>query len=303
MEMKTVVISGAGGFLVKKLVAELSRINVKVVALYRSAIPESLRFLPNVDWVMTDLADYNDKLVIAGKIDVVVHLAGSTLGALKNETEFFRDNEIATFNLLNQLSEQCSNFIYASSQVVYGDVCDFDVKEDAALDVTESPYACSKVNCENWLRWFQKKTGGTYLSLRFCGFIDGGGLIDYIVAMATQGKDIGLFSNGEIVRDYLSSDDATVALSKAINCIAGLGNDFIPINIGSGQTISALDIAEIVCMTVNSDSTITRLDKNGPQGDLILNNSKARDLLDFEPRSLVEEIIKYSQSKRVSSER
>ena len=214
--------------------------------------------------------------------------------------QFFRDNEIATFNLLNQLSEQCSNFIYASSQVVYGNVRSLDVKEDALLDVTESPYACSKVNCENWLRWFQKKTGGTYLSLRFCGFIDGGGLIDYILAMAIQGKEIELFSNGEIVRDYLSSDDATMAFCNAINCIASLGNEFIPINIGSGQTMSAMDIAELVCMAVNSDSTITRLDKNGPQGDFILNNRKARELLDFEPHSLVEEITKYSQIKRVS---
>jgi nucleoside-diphosphate-sugar epimerase len=298
--MKTVVISGAGGFLGKKLVAELSRTNIRIVALYRSVVPHSMRSLPNVEWVMVDLADSNDHLVIADKIDVVIHLAGSTLGALKNESEFFRDNEIATFNLLNQLSEQCSNFIYASSQVVYGNVRSLDVKEDDLLDVTESPYACSKVNCENWLRWFQKKTGGTYLSLRFCGFIDGGGLIDYILAMAIQGKEIELFSNGEIVRDYLSSDDATMAFCNAINCIASLGNEFIPINIGSGQTMSAMDIAELVCMAVNSDSTITRLDKNGPQGDFILNNRKARELLDFEPRSLVEEITKYSQIKRVS---
>ena len=300
MEMKTVVISGAGGFLGKKLVAELSKTNLRVVALYRSVIPNTLRSLPNVEWVMVDLADFSDHLVIADKIDIVIHLAGSTLGAKKSESEFFRDNEIATFNLLNQLSKQCKNFIYASSQVVYGNVCSLDVKEDDCLDSTESPYACSKVNCENWLRWFQKKTGGTYLSLRFCGFIDGGGLIDYIVGMAIQGKEIELFSNGGIVRDYLSSDDATTAFCNAINCIASLGNKFIPINIGSGQTMSAMDIAELICMTVNSDSKITHLDKSGPQGDLVLNNRKARELLDFEPRSLVEEIKKYSQIKRVS---
>lgn len=300
--MKTVVISGAGGFLGKKLVAELSRTNIRIIALYRSVIPNTLRSLPNVEWVMVDLSDFRDQLVIADKIDVVIHLAGSTLGAQKNEFEFFRDNEIVTFNLLNQLSEKCSNFIYASSQVVYGNVCSLDVKEDAVLDVTESPYACSKVNCENWFRWFQKKTGGTYLSLRFCGFIGGGGLIDYIVAMAIQGKEIELFSNGEIVRDYLSSDDATMAFCSAVNCIASLGNEFIPINIGSGQTMSALEIAELVCMTLNSDSTVSRLDKNGPQGDFVLNNHKAREILDFEPRCLVEEIIKYSQTKRVSRE-
>jgi nucleoside-diphosphate-sugar epimerase len=155
--MKTVVISGATGFLGKKLLAVLSNTNVRIVALYRSEVPNLLRSVPNIEWIMVDLADPAVELVIPYKIDVVVHLAGATLGRNKNESTFFRSNELATFNILNQLSEKCSNFIYASSQVVYGDVSSLDVKEDCPLDVTESAYACSKVNCENWLRWFQKK--------------------------------------------------------------------------------------------------------------------------------------------------
>jgi nucleoside-diphosphate-sugar epimerase len=209
---------------------------------------------------------------------------------------------MVTFNLLNQLSGLCSNFIYASSQVVYGDVCSLDVREEFSLDVSESAYACSKVNSENWLRWFQKKTGGTYLSLRFCGFIDGGGLIDYILDMACKDKDIELFSSGEIVRDYLSSDDAIMALSNAINCIEALASEFIPINIGSGQLISSIEIAELVCIVTNSDSSIIKLDRKGPQGDFILNNTKARKLLNFQPHNLVEEINKYSNSRRFTSE-
>jgi nucleoside-diphosphate-sugar epimerase len=302
--MKTVLVSGASGFLGKILVSRLSRVNlnIRVVALYRSAIPDSLRSVSNVEWVRIDLADPTSRLVIPYQIDVVVHLAGATLGAGKDPSLFFRSNEMVTFNLLNQLSGQCSNFIYASSQVVYGDVCSLDVSEELSLDVKESAYACSKVNCENWLRWFQKKTGGTYLSLRFCGFIDGGGLIDYILDMACEDKDIELFSSGEIVRDYLSSDDAIMALSNAINCIETLASEFIPINIGSGQLISSIEIAELVCIVTNSDSSIIKLDRKGPQGDFILNNTKARKLLNFQPHNLVEEINKYANNKSVTSE-
>ncbi len=297
--MKTVVISGATGFLGKKLLAELSNTNVRIVALYRSEIPNLLRSVGNIEWIMTDLADPAVDLLIPYDIDVVVHLAGATLSPDKNETTFFRSNEIATFNLLNQLSGKCSNFIYASSQVVYGDLCSLDVKENSPLDVTESAYACSKVNCENWLRWFQKKAGGTYLSLRFCGFIDGGGLIDYIMNMAYQSKDIELFSNGQIVRDYLSSNDATKVFCNALDVINTLSNDFIPINIGSGQIISATEIAELICREINSNSAIIKLGQKGPQGDFVFNISKAREILNFNPANLIEEITKYTQSLEI----
>lgn len=293
--MKTVVISGATGFLGKKLLAGLSNTAVRIVALYRSEVPDLLRSVRNIEWVMIDLADPTAELLIPYKIDVVVHLAGATLGRDKDESMFFRSNEIVTFNLLNQLSGECSNFIYASSQVVYGDVCSLDVKENCSLDVTESAYACSKVNCENWLRWFQKKTGGTYLSLRFCGFIDGGGVIDYILNMACQSKDIELFSNGQIVRDYLSSDDATKVFCSAIDLIDSLANEFIPINIGSGQLISSIEVAELICAAIKSDSEIVKLERKGPQGDFVLNNTKATKLLNFAPSNLVEEITKYTK--------
>jgi nucleoside-diphosphate-sugar epimerase len=295
--MKTVVISGATGFLGKKLLTVLSNTNVRIVALYRSEVPNLLRSVPNIEWIMVDLADPAADLVIPYKIDVVVHLAGATLGRNKHESTFFRSNELVTFNILNQLSEKCSNFIYASSQVVYGDVCSLDVKEDCPLDVTESAYACSKVNCENWLRWFQKKTGGTYLSLRFCGFIDGGGVIDYILDMASQSKDIELFSNGQIVRDYLSSDDATKVFCSAIDLIDSLANEFIPINIGSGQLISSIEVAELICALTNSDSAIVKLERKGPQGDFILNNIKSCNVLNFVPSNLIAEITKYTHSK------
>lgn len=293
--MKTVLISGATGFLGQKLLSALSNVEIKILALHNSEVPNLFRFVPDIEWIKVDLADPALDLVIPYKLDVVVHLAGATLGHGENEDKFFRSNEIATFNLLNKLSKACSNFIYASSQVVYGDVCSLEVKEDFPFDVTESAYACSKVNCENWLKWFQKKSGGTYLSLRFCGFIDGGGLIDYIVNMARQSKDIELFSNGRVVRDYLPSNDAIKVFCSAIGIIDNLANEFIPINVGSGQLISSAEIAELVCSEVGSNSSIVKLERKGPQGDFVFNNSKARKILNFVPSNLVEEIIKHAR--------
>ena len=63
------------------------------------------------------------------------------------------------------------------------------------------------------------------ISLRFSGFIDGGGLIDYLIKKALLNEEICLFGNGKIVRDYLPS-------SKAIESILQVLRDGISIDLG-----------------------------------------------------------------------
>ena len=290
----TILVTGASGFLGKKLITELSNVRERVIAIYRSELDTNLVNLPNIQWIKSDLSSSDNILNSLEKIDTVVHLAGATLGAGTKEDIFFESNEISTFNLLNQLSEQCSNFIYASSQVVYGDICNLKIKENFSTDISKSAYACSKVNCENWLKWFQKKSKGNYISLRFCGFIDGGGLIDYIIKNAIEHNKIELFSKGLIVRDYIPSKDGINAIINAIKNINNFENKYLPINIGSGQLLSALDIADLIIKTLDSKSKIVLLDQDGPQGDFGLDIFKAQEILNFIPSNLEDEISKYA---------
>lgn len=290
----TILVTGASGFLGKKLITELSHNSEMVIAIYRSEPDSNLLNLPNIQWIKSDLSIDNNIIKSLKKIDTVVHLAGATLGAGTKADIFFESNEITTFNLLNQLSGQCSNFIYASSQVVYGDICNLKVKENFPTDISESAYACSKVNCENWLKWFQKKSKGNYISLRFCGFIDGGGLIDYIIKNAIEHNKIELFSKGLIVRDYIASKDGINAIINAIKNINDFKNKYLPINIGSGQLLSAFSIADLIVKTLDSRSKIVLLDQDGPQGDFGLDISKAQEILNFIPSKLEDEISKYA---------
>jgi len=290
----TILVSGASGFLGKKLITELSNNSETVIAIYKSQPNTNLLDLPNIQWIKSDLSSSNNILNTLEKIDTVVHLAGATLGAGSKEDIFFESNEVATFNLLNQLSGKCSNFIYASSQVIYGDICNLKVKENFPTDTSESAYACSKVNCENWFKWFQKKSKGSYISLRFCGFIDGGGLIDYIIKNAIENNKIELFSKGLIVRDYIPSRDGINAITNSIKNINNYKNKYLPINIGSGQLLSAFSIADLIIKTLDSKSKIVLLDRNGPQRDFGLDISQAQEIINYLPSKLEDEICKYA---------
>jgi UDP-glucose 4-epimerase len=299
----TILITGASGFLGKKLIKKVNTGDEKIIATYNSNIDPSIFKAANVSWVNVDLSKQNLDLSFLPKIDKVINLAGLTLGSTKNDLSYFYSNELITFNLLNKLSSTCQDFIHASSQVVYGDADNLNVTEKFPIDVKESSYACSKVNSENWLKWFQRKTNGRYISLRLCGFIDGGGLVDYIIDNALKNNEIELFSNGEISRDYLPAEDAIRAILNSMKYIDNLSNNFYPINIGSGQPISSIDIAKLIKETLKSESKIITSSKKGPQGNFVFDITTAKELIKFFPSNLHTEINKYALLRKASNEK
>ena len=181
-----ILVSGASGFLGRKLVKRLANMDKEVIALDLQISEDELCKNPNIRWIICDLANETIDLTTLPNINGVVHLAGATLGAGKDESLFLHANELTTVRLLQALTGICNKFVFASSQVVYGDVCHQAVTEDFPVSSYGSAYACSKLNSENWIRWFQLRHGGSYLILRFCGFLDGGGLVDSRIVPEAQ---------------------------------------------------------------------------------------------------------------------
>lgn len=288
-----VLVSGASGFLGSRLVQQLAADGYEVIAVARRPPPSSLASSARVRWVIRDIS--RDGLDLKGlpDIEAVVHLAGATLGAGKDELNFLHANEQATVRLCQAVSDRTNRFVFASSQVVYGNACNLRVTEEFPLHPHGSAYACSKLNSENWLRWFQHRHGGQYVALRLCGFVDGGGIIDYLIDQALAGAPIELFSRGRVCRDYLPSSDGVGALIAAVRCHAAPG--FLPINIGSEQSISAHDLARIVCREVGSSSKIVLSDTAAPQGDFVFSVERARQLLNFQPSALDAAIQRYAR--------
>lgn len=292
----TILVTGSSGFLGSRLMKRLIENGKDVMAVGRRPPPPELKSHPRVEWLMLDIARDNFDPTRLQDIEAVVHLAGATLGASKDEALFLRANEVTTVRLFQALAKRTNRFIFASSQVVYGDACHIGVTEDFPLQPDGSAYACSKLNSENWLRWFQKQNGGNYLALRFCGFINGGGIVDYLIDQALSGDVIELYSRGVVRRDYLSSVDAVDVLVASLNCPLEPG--FLPLNIGSGQAVSAHDLAMLVCEEVSSTSRIELIDTASPQGDFVFCIDRARQILDFNPSCLSDAVREYARQKK-----
>jgi nucleoside-diphosphate-sugar epimerase len=291
-----VFVSGATGFIGKRLVERLVSDGQEVIALTRCLETTSMLTNSRIKWIERDIV--KDGLDLDGlpEIDVVVHLAGATLGGAKDENSFLSANEQTTVRLLEALAHRTNRFICASSQVVYGDARHLAVTEDFQLQPDGSAYACSKLNSENWLRWFYKRHGGQYIVMRFCGFIEGGGIVDYLIDQALTGGDIELFSEGKVHRDYLPVEEAVDAIVVALN-YSGFPR-FLPINIGSGQAVTANDLAMAICSELQSSSQIKLLNKPSPQGDFVFCIDRAKQLLNFQPSDLIEAVRQYAKKRQ-----
>lgn len=296
-----VLVTGAAGFLGSRLIERLVATGNNVTAVGRCPIPEHLVSSKSIVWIERDIAcDGLDPDEISG-VDTVFHLAGATLGAGQDEWRFFMANEATTVRLLQACAGRVNRFIFASSQVVYGDANHTAVTEAFPLDGLSSAYACSKLNSENWLRWFHKKQGGLYMALRLSGFVEGGGVIDYIIDRALRNEPIELFSRGTVHRDYLPVAKGIEAFLAALHYNGTTG--FIPFNIGSGQIISAFELAKLICSEVMSSSEIRLTSLPAPQGDFVFDIRKATECLGFNPGELSDAVRSYVHRKKAIFER
>jgi len=292
----TVLVTGAAGFLGIRLVTELLANSCEVIATDRCPLPDQLSSDKRITWIERDIAKDGMVADEICSVDTVFHLAGATLGAGQDELLFLEANEMTTVKLLQACAEHVKKVIFASSQVVYGDVNHTAVTEKFSVCGLGSAYACSKFNSENWLKWFQKKYGGIYISLRYCGFIEGGGIIDYMLDQALNNKAIEVYSKGSVVRDYLPVEKGIAAFMLAYNGKLSFG--FEAFNIGSGQLIRTSEMAALICTEANSQSEIIFSSIPAPQTDFVFCIDKAKSQLGFEPGSLSNAIRDYVQLKK-----
>lgn len=233
LDGKTVLITGAGGFLAAYLVETLLRRNeqgghapTKVVGLVRSeekarrrfahyAGSEDLRFM---------IADVSEPLTWDGPLDVIIHAASLASPKFygQNPVGTLAPNVIGTHSLLHLARETgVSRFLFFSSGEVYGQVSEAQVptREDdyGYVDPTQvrACYAESKRMGENLCVSWQHQYGVPAVIVRpFHTYgpgmmLDDGRVYADFVADIVAGRDIVMKSAGLAERAFCYLSDAT----------------------------------------------------------------------------------------------
>jgi nucleoside-diphosphate-sugar epimerase len=165
-----IIITGAGGFVGRKLVAQLA--DHDVVAL--DHVIDGIPTLAHVTPIAGDLCDVTIlQAAMVDGCDAVVHLATVPGGAAEQQPDMARRVNIeATMALADAAAEsgQRPRFVFASSIAVFGDPLPARVDDATPLAPTML-YGAHKAMLEQWLATMTRRGALDALSLRLSGVI------------------------------------------------------------------------------------------------------------------------------------
>ncbi|GAE15814.1 NAD-dependent epimerase/dehydratase family protein [Bacteroides pyogenes] len=276
LEGKTVLVTGAAGFigsnLVKRLFHDVNDIKVigidSITDYYDVNIKyERLREIEALgrDWIFVHDSIANkeavEKIFTENKIAAVVNLAAQAgvRYSITNPDAYIESNVIGFYNLLEACRHhEVEHFVYASSSSVYGSNKKVPYSTDDKVDNPVSLYAATKKSNELMAHAYSKLYNIPSTGLRFFTVYGPAGRPDMAYFGFTDklraGKTIQIFNHGNCKRDFTYIDDIVEGVVRIIQHAPEKknGEDGLPIppyslyNIGNNQPENLLDFVTIL---------------------------------------------------------
>ncbi|MCW8470586.1 UDP-glucose 4-epimerase GalE [Fluoribacter gormanii] len=270
------------------------------------------------NFVQLDLCDEQSVARFITKnqdIDVVVHLAAkkNVYDSIHQPLNYYRDNVIASFFLLNALQKNNINkFLFSSTAAVYIDAGDKLYKETFPVCNPSSPYSHSKFMFETMLNDYcraEKKFSA--ISLRYFNvagahpsallgesLLNSSGIFPELLKVATKRKEyLNIYGNdyptpdGTAIRDYIHVMDLIQGHLDALNYLDA-HSGFDVFNLGRGEGSSVLNLVNTLENELHTK--IPYHFKPRRQGDLcsvIADPGKANQLLGWHAKYTIKDII------------
>ena len=293
MKNKRVVVTGGAGFIGSNLAWSLCDSNeVIVIDNLSTGKVENIRELieeRKIRFVRGSITDLKLMKRTLKGVDFVFHEA-----AIPSVPRSVRDplatNEAGITGTLTTLvaSRDCGikKLVFASSSSVYGDTPTLPKHEGMALNPM-SPYALTKVTCENYCILFAELYGLTTVSLRYFNVYgprqDSGSqyaaVIPGFIAKALAGKDLVVYGDGKQTRDFTYVQDAVRA-----NLLAAESRAKGSYNVASGDRVRISDLASAVIDIIGSRARVRH--ESPRSGDIrhsLADISKARKAFGYTP--------------------
>lgn len=259
-ENDKVLITGGAGFIGSHLAVSLGSKGVSVVLFDNlstgsmEAVRRAERASTSFEFVEGDICDAEALAEAAKGCRAIVHLAAmvSVQESLKQPVRCHEVNARGTLNALEAARHATSEgaaFVLASSAAVYGDTDEVPTDEHTPLSPL-SPYGATKAEGELMCQTYSSVYGVPTTPLRFFNvfgeYQDPTGpyaaVISAFARCFTNGTRPTIYGDGRQTRDFIYVGDVVEAIESAI--VASPQVDGTPINIGTGHSISLLELVE-----------------------------------------------------------
>ena len=281
LENKTILVTGAAGFIGANLVAKLLSTvkDVKLVGLdnmndyydvsikeYRLAeIQRLAETKPDCKWtfVRGNLADKSlvERVFTEHSPEIVVNLAAQAgvRYSITNPDVYIESNLIGFYNILEVCRNQpVEHLVYASSSSVYGSNKKVPYSTDDKVDTPVSLYAATKKSNELLAHAYSKLYNIPSTGLRFFTVYGPAGRPDMAYFGFTnkllKGETIQIFNYGNCKRDFTYVDDIAEGIRRVMERVPEKvnGDDGLPLppyriyNIGNSNPENLLDFVTIL---------------------------------------------------------
>lgn len=294
--MGTYIITGDGGFVGARLRKELLNKNHNVIGIDRRDTNDK-HF--NYKSYTIDLSDENEiKKIInsCNDLTAIFHLAAK-LPLNDNEplNEHLSANLRTTENIILALEGKTVPIIFSSTMSVFGKAPQsIPVSEDALPNPIDA-YGITKLAAEYALYNYVNYRNGKAVVLRYSGIFGVGydyGAINFYLKQVMEDKEISVYGNGTIIRDYIHVNDVVQANIIAAEMAPNL--EFEVFHISGGSPLPLVDIAKIVVK--NYGSGTVSVNDNPGTFDFAFSIEKAKKMLNFNPIPLNQRISEYIQN-------
>jgi UDP-glucose 4-epimerase len=262
-----ILVTGGAGNIGSALVESLAKDEGKVVIVAddlstgdRAKVVDR----PNVKFIKCDVNNYDDIAAIYYRhpFEYVFHYAAvvGVQRTLANPLAVLHD--ITGIENVLKLSKNTGvrRLFFSSSSEVYGEPFEIPQHEKTTPLNSRLPYAIVKNVAEAYLRSYQQEYGLDYTVFRFFNTYGPNQSEDFVVPrflrMAMRGEDITVYGDGSQTRTFCFVDDNVDACLAALHRREAINET---VNIGSDESITILELAELAIELTDSKSRIVHL--------------------------------------------
>ncbi len=284
----TVLVTGGAGFIGSHIADALANISdVRVLddfsAGRRENVPEGATVVEG------DVRDASTVDNAMAGVDVVFHEAGlvSVPESVERPIASHDANVAATLNVLEAARREDARVVTASSVGIYGNPVDVPIHESEPKQPT-SPYGVDKLAIDHYTRLYHDLYDLDTVALRYFNVYgprqsagEYSGVISTFLEQAQSGQPLTVDGDGEQTRDFVHVSDV-VRANLAAATTDHVGRAY---HVGTGDSITVRELADIVRDVTGSSSTVTHTEARA--GDIEHSEAdvtRAQRQLGFEAR-------------------
>jgi len=250
----------------------------------------------NFEFIHGDIRDEGLVAKVTARVDRVIHFAAETHidRSIDNSDPFISTDVKGTQVLLEAARKHpVERFIHISTSEVYGDAEEIPMTEEHPLK-PKSPYAAAKCGADRLAyAYYVTHKVPTIIIRPFNNYGPNQfpeKLIPLFVTNAIEDKELPVYGTGKNTRDWLFVEDCCEALySVMTGDLQALRGEVI--NLGTGKDYDVLTITGSVLEHLGKPGDLIRHvgDRPGHVERLISSTEKAKGLLQWEPRVVLED--------------